>query len=202
MSSFKIDNTDYLSLCKKYGSFMLLKIFVNSINDDIKTNYKEHIIKHNSKVFTQNEPFFDSGFDLFYPMKDGYICCGANGSVNKIDFQVKCSATMIHNSINGVGGAIGINEFVSGFMLFPRSSLSKTPLRLANSVGVIDSGYRGNIIGMFDCNSETYTISFMDRLLQICSPNMAPIYVVMVEKEEELGINTSRGEGGFGSTGK
>jgi dUTP pyrophosphatase len=199
MSHFYENKNELSSLSKKYGSFMLLKIFVNkNIGEDFINIYREHIQKHNTKVFSDKEPYFDSGFDLLYPIKDGYICCGLNGTVNKIDFQIKCSATMFHK----YGDCETLSEYVTGYMLFPRSSLSKTPLRLANSVGVIDSGYRGNIIGMFDCFSETYTISYMERLLQICSPNMAPIYVVMVENEEELGINTSRGEGGFGSTGK
>lgn len=248
MADFGIDNggeTDVADfLCKKYGSIMFLKIFVNSVennNDvtvsdvtvsdvmmnDIKSNYIEHIQKHNKKVFSHTEPFFDSGFDLFYPKKDGYVCTGngaSKGIVNKIDFQVKCSAIMIHKKRGcgcgrgrgcecGCGCGCGckrescddngeFKEYVTGYMLFPRSSLSKTPLRLANSVGVIDSGYRGNIIGMFDCLSENYDISYMDRLVQICAPTMCPIYVELVEKEEDLGVNTSRGDGGFGSTGK
>ena len=204
MSNFCLD-IDVSSLCKKYGSVMLLKLFVNCDGVD----YVEHIQKHNTKVFSDKEPFFDSGFDLFYPVKDGYVCsggggrgsagvgAGAGGIVNKIDFQVKCSATMIHNYATDCKDE-AIREYVTGYMLFPRSSLSKTSLRLANSVGVIDSGYRGNIIGMFDCLSENYEISYMDRLVQICAPTMCPIYVQLVEKEEDLGVNTSRGDGGFG----
>jgi len=228
MSTFDRDSHIHVgSLCKKYGSFMLLKLFVNhhigSIHEevgdgdgdgvhDIKSNYIQHIQKHNAKVFSDTEPFFDSGFDLFYPVKDGYRCSGSGGSrgiVNKIDFQVKCSATMIREKC-----ACGCKreschddeevykEYVTGYMLFPRSSSSKTLLRLANSVGVIDSGYRGNIIGMFDCLSENYEISYMDRLVQICAPTMCPIYVQLVEKEQDLGVNSSRGYGGFGSSGK
>jgi hypothetical protein len=211
MSNFGLESGMIVSsLCKKYGSVMFLKLFVNSSGtepdvgvNDIKSNYIQHIQKHNTKVFSDTEPFFDSGFDLFYPVKHGYVCSGGNkGIVNKIDFQVKCSATMIHNQLSSDGKEEVIREYVTGYMLFPRSSLSKTALRLANSVGVIDSGYRGNIIGMFDCLSENYKISYMDRLLQICAPNMCPIYVELVENEEDLGVNTSRGDGGFGSTGK
>ena len=36
------------------------------------------------------------------------------------------------------------------YYLFPRSSISKTPLRLANSIGLIDGGYRGELVGMVD----------------------------------------------------
>ena len=34
--------------------------------------------------------------------------------------------------------------------MYPRSSIYKTPLRLANNTGIIDSGYRGNLMGAFD----------------------------------------------------
>ena len=88
--------------------------------------------------------------------------------------------------------------------MYPRSSLSKTPLRLANSVGIIDSGYRGNLIGMFDCirGESPYKVPQYSKLVQICSPGLKPIFVTIVDTVEELGLDTIRGEGGFGSTGK
>ena len=101
----------------------------------------------------------------------------------------------------------------TGFYMYPRSSLSKTKLRLANSVGIIDSGYRGNLIGMFDVvniddeernmnkNNADYFAKVNDRLVQICAPGLVPILVEIVENEDELGNETERGSGGFGSTG-
>jgi dUTPase len=44
-------------------------------------------------------------------------------------------------------------------------------------------------------------IEKFDRISQICAPGLSPIYVELVDKEEDLSI-TSRGSGGFGSTGK
>ena len=85
------------------------------------------------------------------------------------------------------------------YYLYPRSSISKTPLMLANHVGVIDSGYRGNIIGSFRNLVEKYTVQKYTRLLQICAPDLRPLYVEIVSIED-LDI-TSRNEGGFGSTG-
>ena len=97
--------------------------------------------------------------------------------------------------------------------MYPRSSLSKTKLRLANSVGIIDAGYRGNLIGMFDItnidelargdkNREAdYVAKEYDRLVQICAPGLVPIYVEIVHDISELSIETERGDGGFGSTG-
>jgi dUTP pyrophosphatase len=97
--------------------------------------------------------------------------------------------------------------------MYPRSSLSKTKLRLANSVGIIDAGYRGNLIGMFDVvnidenvkqdknRKADYIAKVNDRLLQICAPGLVPIYVEIVDDICELGNETERGNGGFGSTG-
>jgi dUTPase len=62
-----------------------------------------------------------------------------------------------------------------GFYLYPRSSISKTNLRLANSVGIIDSGYRGNILAIFDIlqnDNVSTTIEKHSRLLQICSGDL------------------------------
>ena len=95
--------------------------------------------------------------------------------------------------------------------MYPRSSLSKTKLRLANSTGIIDSGYRGSLIGMFDvvninCNDENKEYDEIvfpyTRMVQICAPGLVPIYVEMVNTVEELGEKTLRNNGGFGSTGK
>jgi dUTPase len=54
---------------------------------------------------------------------------------------------------------------------------------------------------MFDCLTDTYEISEFTRLLQVCAPNLMPIFVKVVDAVGELGPETSRGEGGFGSTG-
>ena len=90
-----------------------------------------------------------------------------------------------------------------GYYMYPRSSISKTPLVLSNHVGIIDSGYRGPLTGMFRNLStlEDYKMKKFDRYLQICSSTLEPFIVKMVDTEEELGA-TTRGSGGFGSTGK
>jgi dUTP pyrophosphatase len=70
-------------------------------------------------------------------------------------------------------------------------------------VGIIDSGYRGDLIGAFDCKtpSSQYVVLKQDKLVQICAPGLVPIIVELVDSLAELG-ETSRGEGGFGSTGR
>jgi dUTP pyrophosphatase len=86
----------------------------------------------------------------------------------------------------------------TGFYMYPRSSLSKTRLRLANSVGIIDSGYRGHLIGAFDALDD-YSVQAGDRLVQVCAPGLVPIMVTVLD---DLGDVTARGSGGFGSTGR
>ena len=183
--------------------YMLLKLFVSTSDSLLREKYVEAIAAHNLKM--QTDPFMDAGFDILTPSK-GFNCLSnsVNGGANKIDFQVKCSAQLVKND------CCGTTTRYTGYYMYPRSSLSKTRLRLANSVGIIDSGYRGNLIGMFDCFSagkqslcETeydYVVKPYEKLLQICAPDLRPIFVELVNSEEELSIMTSRGEDGFGST--
>jgi dUTP pyrophosphatase len=137
---------------------------------------------------------------LFCPSSAENGCL--SDSLVKIDFQVKCKAKMVYCDPESMG--YDCTENPTGFYMYPRSSLSKTALRLANSVGIIDAGYRGNLIGMFDLVSPVSGVGVdsYQRLVQICAPGLVPIYVEMVSSLEELGTQTQRGEGGFGSTGK
>lgn len=83
-------------------------------------------------------------------------------------------------------------------LLFPRSSIGKnTGLRMPNSVGVIDSDYRGTIHALYDNVWSDYTVLTGDRIAQGI---IVPIPKVEFEEVEELST-TERGEGGFGSTG-
>ena len=85
------------------------------------------------------------------------------------------------------------------YFLMPRSSISKTPLRLANSIGLIDGGYRGELMAMCDnIKSEPYTAEKGQRLFQIVACDCSPITYELVTELSE----TTRGSGGFGSTGK
>jgi dUTP pyrophosphatase len=96
-------------------------------------------------------------------------------------------------------------EIPNGFvgLVFPRSSIRKTGLHLSNSVGVIDSGYRGEIQATFKkiqgiTNDELENYKVGDRICQIM---IIPHPSIVFYEAEELN-NTERGEGGFGSTGK
>jgi len=112
----------------------------------------------------------------------------------------------------GTGLAMEIRDGFVG-LVFPRSSIRKTGLQLSNSVGVIDSGYRGELQATFNKvfggdrfydetkNTEDTSNSFYkvgDRIAQII---IIPYPQIEFEEVEELS-NSERGEGGFGSTGK
>lgn len=150
-------------------------LYLMITNDELRNKYMEVIEEHNKQVLTTHP---NAGFDLFNPDK-----INTNRRTIKIDTEVVCS--MIDESNNNCS-----------FYLYPRSSISKTTLRLANSVGIIDSGYRGNIIGVFD-NNGIINIEKYTRLLQICSSDLQPFLVKIVD----ILSSTSRGIGGFGSTG-
>jgi dUTP pyrophosphatase len=97
----------------------------------------------------------------------------------------------------GTGLAIEIPEGYVG-LLFPRSSVCKTTLNLSNSVGVIDSGYRGEIMFKFRYIEEGMVYDLKDRVGQLL---ILPYPSIELEEAEELS-STERGEGGYGSTGK
>ena len=104
------------------------------------------------------------------------------------------------NVVYGTGLAIEIPYGHAG-LLFPRSSNSKTDLYLTNHVGVVDSGYRGEIMFKYRpldgiLNSKIYQVG--ERVGQIV---ILPYPAVSFEEVEQLS-DTERGEGGYGSTGK
>ena len=178
-----------LSILGIYGNYMHLKIFIDSDDDNLKNKYVEAIDSHHNKL-VNNIYYFDAGFDLFTPETRQLSTL----LVNKLDYNVSCSAKIYTDN----------RIYNTGFYMYPRSSISKSNVRLANNVGIIDAGYRGHLIGMFDLvypNGVNNIINKFERHLQICAPGLIPIVVELVNSREELGEETTRGSGGFGSTG-
>ena len=217
MSNFANNNNTILlnNLLRVYEKVMVLKLFVDSDDNNLKNMYFSAADRHNNKLEI-NSSHIDAGFDLFAPGNEGmeaeiygeqlrFFGTGWSdaGPVNKLDLKVCCSAKMFVDS--------GKN-FNTGYYMYPRSSLSKTQLRLANSTGIIDAGYRGHLMGMFDVvniqkngsddNDADYFGNKYERYLQICAPGLVPIVVQIVDSMEALGEETTRGAGGFGSTGR
>ncbi len=186
--------TLFTDLIYKYDTIMELKIFIDSSDEEVKNKYINAIYNHNLKL-KNNINHIDAGFDLFTP-KDIHMYCDTE---NVIDYDIICSAT-ISKKIPGYYKHY--TQINTGFYMYPRSSISKSSIRLANNVGIIDAGYRGHLMGVFDCRVDNVKIDKFSRYLQICAPGLIPIIVSLVSSKEELGEKTERGEGGFGSTGK
>lgn len=98
----------------------------------------------------------------------------------------------------GIAIALPGPEYVA--LVCSRSGMgTRHGITLSNSVGVIDSDYRGELkVPMVNLGQEPYTIQPGERVAQLC---IAPVYTAAFAPVQELG-DTTRGEGGFGSTGK
>jgi dUTP pyrophosphatase len=177
----------------------VLRIFVNPEFPELVEIYKNAVENH-KKNSKKNYP--DSGFDLYVP-EDTMFTYDSLMKTKMIDFQIK-TEMKCSGYYSGGNGFFDKNK---AFYLYARSSLSKTPLMLSNHVGIVDSGYRGNLMGAFRClykNEEednySYVVPKHTRLIQICMASLEPFDVELVENISDLS-NTERGEGGFGSTG-
>ena len=156
-----------------------MKLLIRPLNDEIKAMY------HDDALETSNmnrETRGDAGLDLYCPGNLEIL----PGETKCIDFKIQCEGLSDNDARNVC------------YYLYPRSSISKTPFRLANSVGIIDAGYRGNLMAMVDnISKEVQTIQKGMRLFQICGRYLEPIHLELVEELSE----SERGNDGFGSTG-
>lgn len=142
----------------------------------------------------------DSGFDIYIP-KDVVF---NHKRTELVDLGIKCAAYKI-NYLVPENHEFGIKDIVytpSAFWVMPRSSIYKTPFRMANNMGLIDSGYRGTLKAAIDVDQFALTQGSVKlekgkRIFQIAMPTLEPFKVEFVEKLDE----TARGEGGHGSTG-
>ena len=155
-------------------------LFICVHDDAVRSKYETAISKFNEAL---NSVHRDSGFDVYTPQSFAIM----GHEMGSLDTMISCAV-------------YGDDGSPQPYYMYPRSSISKTPLRLANSVGIIDSGYRGHLIGKFDnIGRNAYVVSDSARYLQICSHNLLPFKSVrIVDSLDE----TERGTGGFGSTGR
>jgi dUTP pyrophosphatase len=128
---------------------------------------------------THSDEYKDSGFDLITTENVEY----------NDDFNNLSDAKLL-----GMGIQCAPN-FSSGYYLCARSSIVKTPLIMANCIGIIDQTYRGEIKGAVKF-AKSHTINKCTRLFQLCHPSLVPMKVIVVDELDE----TTRGSGGFGST--
>ena len=151
----------------------------NSFGEKYESQLKNYIDKQ------------DSGFDVYYPETITIQPRETKLVSLKLKARVVSTLEKCENSSK---------EISFPYWLVPRSSIFKTKLRMANSVGIIDLNYRGSLGTPLDnIGDEPVTIEAGTRLFQICSHNLIPFECV---KRVETLDETERGSGGFGSTGK
>ncbi|KAH8582352.1 deoxyuridinetriphosphatase [Cryptosporidium sp. chipmunk genotype I] len=132
--------------------------------------YKSHTTFHDG----------DSGLDLFI-IEDQVIKAGETAYI-KLGFKAAAHTDE--------------GKPVS-YLLFARSSISKSPIRLCNSVGLIDAGYRGELMAPVDnIKNFDFEVKKGERYFQLVSFNGEKISLSIVNELDK----TTRGEGGFGST--
>jgi dUTP pyrophosphatase len=168
-------------------------------DESVKSLYESHSTFHEG----------DAGLDLFIP-NDMTIL---GGETVFVDLEIRCEMRTIEcsSSVNSkkslcfIEGKVVVDDQdvcttrYDSYFLYPRSSISKTPLMISNSVGIIDSGYRGNIIvSLRNISTEPCFIKRGDRLVQICARDLSPFKFELVNTLS----TSSRGTGCFGSTGK
>jgi len=124
-------------------SLHIMRLQLKVTNPAAATFYRESFQKQSNAT---SHP--DAGFDLYCPqevtIQPGETVC--------VDLGIACEATYKGSP--------------TAFYIYPRSSISKTPLRLANSVGIVDSGYRGNIMIALDNINILPTLSRKDNALR------------------------------------
>lgn len=160
-----------------------MKFLLKTIGDNVKELYDNHGTYHD----------FDSGIDLFI--------------VNDTIIPANTTVFVDHNVICQLRSFSLYNFFKKGsfyvyhsYLLLPRSSISKTPLRMANSIGLVDSGYLGTIkAALHNTSNEDVLIKKGERYVQLVRPDIGPAKLKIVTEHRE---NTTRLNGGYGSTGQ
>jgi dUTP pyrophosphatase len=166
-------------------------LHIKFIDPNLDLNYKEVL-----------ESTGNSGYDLY--VKDDTVIKSTLFQTDKLYTQIssniQCEMLKIYDEITiENNNIINIKKNIinSGFLLLSRSSLSNLGLSMPHSVGLIDSSYRGEILGrVFSFNKENTMVKKNDRLFQIVAPDLSEFKVKIVD---ELST-TARGSGGFGST--
>lgn len=159
---------------------------------------QEEVVK---ELYGNHGSFYegDSGLDLFC-IEDATIPGRSHSTKVPLGVCMEAFYPYKFTTIGRSGTCIEPRREPTAFYLYPRSSTgSKTPIRLSNSVGVIDSSYRGELMAIVDnVSDEAFTLKKDERYFQVCAPDLGPISFELVDSLSE----TARGTGGLGSTGR
>lgn len=152
-----------------------MKFFIKPQTDEVKEMYSNHSTYHEG----------DSGLDLFI-VADETIPAG---ETKLVDLGISCQ-------LKGFSLAQPVKYF--SYNMYSRSSISKTPLRLANGVGLCDAGYLGPLkAALHNTGTTNFTVKKGERYVQLARPDLGEISFELVDNLRE----STRGQMGFGSTG-
>jgi len=163
-----------------------MALFIHATTPEIRSLLQTQI---------ENHRFTDSGFDIPMPRQ--------SVNVDKYDHSFALGVHVA--ATNDVGNPMPC-------LLLPRSSIYKTEFRVANSIGLIDAGYRGEVQAKVDIlhipekrnydDNVVVGITSGTRMFQVCQHNFLPWKkIVLVDSIEDLpAASDNRGSGGFGST--
>jgi dUTP pyrophosphatase len=154
-----------------------MKFLIKCKTDDVKEMYSNHSTYHKG----------DSGLDLFI-IEDITI---EPGEMKLVGLGIQCQLQ------SNVWYCPWKKNYHS-YMMFPRSSICKSPLRLANSIGLIDGGYLGELkAALYNTSDKSFNLKKGERYVQLVLPNLSEVSFEVVSELRD----TSRGNQGFGSTG-
>tara|TARA_B110000261_G_scaffold163549_3_gene209896 strand:- start:2924 stop:3568 length:645 start_codon:yes stop_codon:yes gene_type:complete len=182
------------------GDYYTLYMYLDDkLPQELKSLYKINADSHNLMVKKylgfdngiEGDGCYDSGFDLICP--------------DQVDIMEQLNIMIDHKIVCAMKYK---NKFVSYYLYSRSSTPIKTPLRLANSVGIIDSGYRGHIKAYFDVvmnfdlnRNIQFNVNSGARYVQLCPSCIdKPMMVVLVDDISMFG-KTNRSDNGFGSSG-
>lgn len=165
---------------------MSLRLYIQPLNADFADRYRIAADAYNRTAPAER----NSGFDLF---------------CDTADIDRAAYAHLVSQGCRAV--ALDASGAPQAFWLAPRSSICRTPWRLANSLGLIDATYRGPIrAAVYSVGADPVPAFGNEnlglRLTQLATPSLTPWAEVIVVDELPAGaVATARGAGGFGSTG-
>jgi dUTP pyrophosphatase len=162
---------------------MARKFLIKVLNCENEDYYTNHSTYHKG----------DSGLDLFV-VEDQMI---PGGETKMVKLGITCQSRKFTWCLRKWIKNRSFYQYYS-YYLFPRSSISKTPLILHNSIGLIDAGYTGEIMAaMRNLSSEPFLIKKGERYVQLVNSDLSSVNFELVDDLRK----TTRGSGGFGSTG-
>lgn len=160
-----------------------MRLFINPTSNAFAELYRSSADAYNTTPYQER----NSGFDLF--------CDSAAVA------QLTPNTILVDQGCRAI--AVDVDGSHRAYWLAPRSSISKTHWTLANSLGLIDATYRGVLKAAFKgFHYRGGPPDMHQRLVQVAPPDLRPWSEVVVVDELPVALAvTSRGSGGFGSTG-